>query len=337
MSSAKFIITPFTWDLLPAYSKFASTSFGAGSYQATEQYLRWLYECNPLSRGAGRDMWVARIETGDIIGCIHTLRLEWVHAGSSFLVPSLHNTMIHPAYRGVAGGMLILQAFKGEAHAFVPGAEGSVADTLRRMRFVAVPTNWSRKILRPFAAASARAASRLGWQAAPFQLKHEPSAVNVGRPVELEGCVALANRGSDTEFRPQWNEATFFWRFFHPDGPRHLLFVEGNMSCPAGYAVLSIGRRHGVALARIVDIQGRDSETVERLIQRCSAAIRRQGGAVLLNYSSGAETAVATGLQRHPATATTLIYHRTPSSMPTAYRFNASAGDYGFEAILTRP
>jgi len=341
MAQPRIKIVPYSPDLAGAYAAFARTSFGAASYQAAPRYLHWLYECNPLSRGSTRDMWVAQADNAAVVGCIHTMRLNWIHRGQERVVPSLHNTMMHPEYRGVAGGMLILQAFKGEPHAFVPGAEGAVADALRRMKFTVVTTSWSRRALRPLAGGIAYVAHALGYSPAGIRLARDLPAgggefVPKGQ-ADLAGCVALANHSDTESMRPCWTPEAFFWRFFHPEGPRHVLLITGSTTNPDGYVIISLGLRKGLRLARIVDLQARSSEVRLKLLEQATVAARRQRMDLLLDHSVGVGQGSAPRWSPYASPAQTLFYHRSAKEAPAAYSIPAAAGDYGFEAILTTP
>jgi hypothetical protein len=319
------------------YLRFARASFGASAYQASYRYLAWLYDHGPYSRGRGRDFWVARDEAGMIRGCIHQLRLPWSANGAEVIVPALHNTMMEPAHRGVAGGMLILQAMKGEGHVFVPGAEGAVAATLRRLRFVPVATQVRRRLLRPVAALGAMLAERAGWQTAPVRVR-ETALRAVGAIVprsaeELAGLVALANRGGSGEFRPHWTVEAMGWRFFHAEGPLSALWIEGDLASPRAFAIVSIGRRRGVVLARVLCSAAVEPEWHTRVLQQAAQGACALGAQAIQFTSGGDPAPDLPGWRAVSGAPQTLIYHRKPATGPD--RFCAGAGDYGLEALLT--
>lgn len=319
------------------YLRFARESFGVCAYQASPRYLAWLYDHGPFSRGRGRDLWVARDDEGIIRGCIHQLRLPWQANGTELIVPALHNTMMETAYRGVAGGMLILQAMKGEAHVFVPGAEGAVAATLRRLRFQPVASEVRRRVLRPVAAVAALVAERAGLRIAPISVRE--SALRAAGAVvprsgeELAGLVALANQGGPREFRPHWTVAAMEWRFFHAEGPCSALWVEGRLESPQAFAIVSIGRRRGVALARVLCSAAAEPRWHTRVLERAARGARALG-AQLIQFTSGGDPVPGSlGWHSISDAPQTLMYHRTP--VAGSDRFCAGAGDYGLEALLT--
>lgn len=319
------------------YLRFARESFGASVYQASPQYLAWLYDYCPFSRGRGQDLLVARDNEGIIRGCIHKLRLPWRANGREVIVPALHNTMMETTHRGVAGGMLILQAMKGEAHVFVPGAEGAVAATLRKVGFRPVASEVRRRVLRSVAALGAAMVDRAGLRNAPVRVSESAQrasgAVMLRSTEELAGVVALANQNAPGEFRPHWTIEAMGWRYFHPKGPYSALWIEGKIESPQAFAIVSIGRRRGVALARVLCSRAIELECHTRVLDRAARGARTLGAQMIQFTSGGDPVPNLPGWHTVSVAPQTLIFHRVPT--PESDRFCAGAGDYGLEALLT--
>ena len=335
--AARITIEQATTEDDAGYLRFARASFGASAYQANPRYLPWLYEHSPFSRGRGRDMWIARDDDGIIRGCIHQLRLPWSVGGEVVIVPALHNTMMEPTHRGVAGGMLILQAMKGEAHVFVPGAEGAVAEALRQLRFQTVASTVLRRVLRPVAAMGSVLAERLGMAATPVTVidraLRAAGAVVPMSSGELVGLVDLANREAAVGFRPWWTVEAMWWRFFHTAGPFSALWLEGSFAAPQAFAIVSLGRRRGVVIARVLCSAAIKPQGHAQVLERAAQGARALGAQAIQFTSGGELTPDLPGWRPVPDAAQTLIFHRAPAPEPD--RFCAGVGDYGLEALLT--
>jgi hypothetical protein len=336
-SSGQIAIENFKNSDERSYLQFARECFGADSYQACARYLSWLYDLGPYSRGRERDCWVARDEKGVVRGCIHQLRLPWRGPGLDVIVPALHNTMMHPVSRGSAGGMLILQAIKGEAHALVPGAEGAVADVLRKLGFQALGSLLWRRVLRPVAGLSAMVSDFAGFSFKPAQVSEsamrDAGACVLSSNEELAGILPLANHGMSLTFGPYWTVEALRWRFFHPLGPCSLLWVDGQRESPRGFAIVSIGRHRGVVLARVLCSSAYGPHALTRVLDIAARGSRALGAHVIQFTSEPNSKLELSGWYRVGKAPKTMIFHRGVYSVPT--RFCPGAGDYGIESLLT--
>lgn len=72
---------------------------------------------------------------------------------------------------------------------------------------------------------------------------------------KLKEIAALANDwgGCADDFVQDWTPDLLSWRFFHPMGPRHHSVLIETSDGIAGYAFVSVGARHGILLARVID------------------------------------------------------------------------------------
>jgi len=334
------------------YLAFARVVFGPQAYQASPNYLRWLYDEAPLSRGRCRDFHLAVDPGGGVVGCIHVQRMLWRWQGAEIVVAAPQNTMVLPAHRkGGAGGLLSAQAFFGEQHVFVPGTHEAWAGGMRRLGYADLVTCWRACWLRPVAAGLRLAWSRIGraslaWSAWPdndavVQGHAEGYGWRMWRPREADeivDLVAYANHAwqVDDAFAQWWRTEVFFWRFFHPRGPAHRVLVLEQERGIAGFAVVSLGVRHGLAVARVVDWRARDEQTLTVLLRLIRAAARRAGAHLLLVM--GGESQSNLWLERSEFSAwsrrpITLIHHRERGLRGVKHSFMPSAGDYGFESI----
>src|SRR3954468_3948896 len=141
---------PYEESMYEAYAAFALGQYGPGAYQASERYLGWLYDDNPVTRSTGgrRNLIVCR-QGEAVVGCIHKMRLRWLVKGQSVEIPVLHNWMVVPEHRRGMGSLLLTAAFRGEAHALIPASEGELATIYRRLRCEEVPLSTYRRVLAP--------------------------------------------------------------------------------------------------------------------------------------------------------------------------------------------
>ena len=79
--------------------------------------------------------------------------------------------------------------------------------------------------------------------------------------------------------RIAWTQEGLRWRFFSPTGPRHLLLLRGE-----DWAILSVGRRSGVTVARLMELGGDDSGFMKPILAAASA----MGAGVALAHSTQA-------------------------------------------------
>ena len=58
-----------------SYSEFARYAWGNNCYQATSQYINWLYEECPSFDKNPTDFLIAVNSSDKVVGCIHKLRI----------------------------------------------------------------------------------------------------------------------------------------------------------------------------------------------------------------------------------------------------------------------
>lgn len=333
------------------YLGFAKSAFGGAAYQGLPAYLRWLYDESPLSRGRDRDFHLAVTAEGDVAGCIHVLRTTWALRNDIIVVPSPHNTIVLPEHRSGAGGLLIARALRGEPHVFIPGAVGEVASLLKRLDFVEAPTEWRSRWLRPLAAAVRLGYYRASGRALSFTRRDLVEDVSSGargglrwrvespaNAGELSEIVSFANDcWSDRVFAQYWTSDVYFWRFFHPLGPRHSLLTARRGGQLAGYVVLSLGMHHGLMVARVIDARHVTDADFHELMRMAAAHARARGAHLLLamcGETRQRNLLGATGWASWKRAPLTLVKHRGDEVGQGDSAFSASAGDYGLEALV---
>lgn len=342
MSSIRFV--PFEGERTAEYCMFASESWGAGAYQAKPAYLDWLYRENP-SAGGEPDFLLAVTEAGQLVGAVHRMNLPWNLDGRIETVPAAHNLYVREHYRTGTGLYLLLAMMKNQDHVFCPSQVPPLADTLDRLRWQEATVRWYRRILSPTAAALRLARNRLPGGQPPRMTAAAiaPAPRNLGAGIQAtvtpsEGTIgelsrAMRERLAGVREKPHWTPELVHWRFFHPIGPKHLLVHDRD----GQFLILSLGRRHGLNTSRIIDGSCASPEKMALMVQKTEKFLSRHGVHVLLGFSSdhqlqsALECAGWRPLTGH--TRRTFFYHRDKSARFTRYAFNASAGDFGFEAF----
>lgn len=343
MTKVRFI--PFEPKRKDEYLQFARESWGESAYQGKPAYLDWLYRENPAADGEEPDFLLAVTEKGELAGAIHRMNLPWNLNGTIETVPAAHNLYVSEEYRTGTGLYLLLAMMKNRNHVFCPSQVPPLADTLDKLKWQEASVRWYRRILSPTLAALRLARSRFPGGRPPrlSAATLAPVTRNLGAGVEATVSPdaetiehlsrAMRERQADFRERPHWTPEIVQWRFFHPIGPRHLLVHDDS----GQYLILSLGQRHGLNTSRVIDGSSGSPEKMALLVRRAEKFLSRQGVHVLLAFSADAQLQSALdGAGWRPLgshTRKTFFYHRNKSTRFTRYAFNASAGDFGFEAF----
>jgi hypothetical protein len=334
----------FDRGLLPSYLRFAIASWGRDAHQANPQYPQWLYEENPAGATLARDFLVGLDESGHVVACAHKLRLPWNVGGSRVDVPALHNLMAAPSHRQGIGGVLMLTALARDAHVLVPGSTEPLSSSYRRLGSQPIEAAWYRWVLDPLGGGARFVAGRFGVSAPRWptgrlrSVRYLMPGLRVedapSRARHAEIAAALTSDVDAGTAAPAWTPDLVAWRFFHPLGPRHLVIDDGS---DGFLAIVSLGRRHGVRVARLLEVRARDHVRLRRGIARLRAALLILGGDVLLGFVADAQLADALaavgGRRRSVGAPQTWVYHRQRSAAFARWRFGGGAGDHGFDAL----
>jgi hypothetical protein len=256
-----------------AYLQFAGQAFGRDWPQADPLFLRWLYQENPNTRGIARDLLVL-MDNGRVVGAHHRMRLPWLLNGKPCIVPSVHDLSVLPAYRKVAseqrltppGLRIMLAALEEETHVGLFGLVEVVDQIYDRLRVPAVKLFWLEKIRSRIHAGLQLATSRVGLKphkVAPIERQTTRAGdceiIRIPSPHDDEISEALSLKPQAQSY-PDWDLASYRWRFFHELGPRNVLFLVRRKSETVARAVVSLGLKKGVLLGRIVDLVFKDGD-----------------------------------------------------------------------------
>lgn len=337
----KVRIVPFESSCRDRYRVFATRSFGTGSYQANPAYLKWLYEENPLGGGDRASLAVA--ENGEVVGCVHKMRLLWQFGDDTAPVVAPHNLMVSEEHRNGLGFMILRSAVAGESHVLIPGVTEPLAEIYRKMRYHQLQTRWYRRWLAPAAAAFWFASGRLVDRGARPRYLTNPNGTRAGEfqvtvaPERelLRSTAEALNRDHATAAAPWWTEETVHWRFFHPLGPRHALLYRREGDRITELVILSLGPRRGLNVARVV---AQAAESMQRLCDLLRAAERfakQHGAHLLLTFTTDDDTGRAmaqAGWKEYSHPARSYIHHKGRPACDS-YAVTGAAGDFGFESI----
>lgn len=263
-----------------AYLEFAGKAWGTGSPQASASFLAWLYQENPHALGMENDLLV--VAAGDqIVGAHHRMRIPWRISGQRVVVPSLHDLAILESHRHAEGqqrlippgAQLMLAALQKEKHVALFGLNQIADNIYDRMKIPVVPVYWLRKVRSRIRAGMQTVGSRLRWMPSvrqPARCSFSFRGYEVTKIVspaddELDEALAVAPAAQTCL---DWDRASFRWRFFHDAGPRNILLLARKGRQPYGRAVISIGLKSGIVVARLAELVFQDTDSLKAL---CSA------------------------------------------------------------------
>lgn len=309
----------------------SATEFGAEGYQQHRRYLDWLYDANPAARGLA-DCLVAR-QGEAVVGCMHRMMLPLAGPEAPGLIGVLHNHFVTEAVRSGPGVLLLRRATKNVDAAFAPGVQAPLDEVYRRLGFVQVPGWWLMRVLDPVGGAIRVARTRLTGD--------RPLRVDVERlrrrfsdlvitPAPDDAAIGLlceAMRGAGRD-RPSvdWSPALVRWRYFHPQGPRHLLITPRD---GGGIAVIAPGVRRGLATARLMELT---DPADSAFTKRATAVMRAAGAALALCFTTTPGMAELLQQQGWRVRGNRTFSFRTDGPAPD---LTAAASDVGFEAFNT--
>lgn len=337
------VITPLSKELVGTYLRFASKAFGPNSYQSNPDYLRWLYEENPATRGIS-DALVA-VRGSELVGCIHKMRMRWYLSGTIAEIPSLHNTMVLPNHRFGIGGLLIAKSLKGEKAVFVPGAVGEVADLLGRLGFRDAGATWRLSLTKPISAAISVIKKKMASKRLLFSgkmMRDASLSCVVNREVLAsdvlcdEICGFLNHRGGNamSDARHEWQRDMFRWRVLHPIGPAHVLCLCRDKAVINAAAILTVSYRKGLRLGRVVAWNAAP-KALKRFLPIVLKEFDRLGAEVVIWGGGGkSDTILFEEMGWGKARLVPRSFFKSPAGGDiTGCTFQPATGDYGLESI----
>jgi len=327
---------------LASYARFAESAYGRGAYQASPAYLSWLYRERP------EDLLVAVTDAEEVVGCVHKLRLPWLVGRETIDVAAVHNWMVLPAHRGGTGLRLFLAALAPERHAFVPGSGPASAAIHDKLRGQEAPVAWYRWPLLAWNLEAVRAGLRGLWsgqrarrrRAEETATRLSPLAARSGLgltaspdPDDVARIAGTLARSPTEGARPRWSPETTAWRFFAPEGPRHLALGTPGWD---EVALLSLGWRHRLLVGRIVELRARSPEGVRDLVAASGRILAGAGAQLMMHMTADVEARSWLAQVGHVAVAApprAFFHNRKHQEALDRFSFSGGAGDVGLEAF----
>ena len=97
-----------------SYKRFARQQFGMNCYQASDNYINWLYQENPCAKSDYKDFIIGVLKGQKVIGCHHKMRLEWKVGERIIEIPTLADLMLCKKHLHGTGLIAIMIALKCE-------------------------------------------------------------------------------------------------------------------------------------------------------------------------------------------------------------------------------
>jgi hypothetical protein len=346
-SGTSLEIVPYSEGMFNAYAAFATRAWGTGCYQATRNYIEWLYQANPSGTPRTDDFLVGR--NGEtIVGCIHKMRLVWQSSSALVEVPALHNWMVDAQFRTGVGLLLLNKAMRSDAHAFISSAAGELATIYRKLKCQEIQACWYRRILLPMQAVVRYSLNRFAGAQANLDIINKLqsltgtsqfSSVRVTTaPIasELEQMVAALATDSALSCRPYWTAESFRWRFFHPQGPWHICLCFPGTGRIEAFVIIAVGVHKGLPVARLVEACFDLPERVKHMLKLTCILLKKLGVPLFLIYTAHPQINVwlqQAGWSPRPEAQPSFFYHTPGKPAFAGVAFNASAADFGFEAM----
>ena len=242
---------------------------------------------------------------------------------------ALHNHFVDPAIRSGPGVLLLRRSTRDTDIAVAPGVEEKLAPIYQRLRFHETEGAWLQKPLSHLRIVAGLMRARFG--GGSRLLIPEPRAADdvavTTSPTDrqlAELCDEM--RRQEQEDGIDWSEDLVRWRYFDPQGPKHML-IRSRSS--AAFAVLALGRRKGVRTMRLMNVASGGQSGWLAVVERVA---RHTGAALGLAFTTDLrvrEQLQAAGWVRRSAKTSTF------STSPTLTRLSPAATDLGFEAFCT--
>lgn len=334
-----------TPDEEPAYLQFAREFWGPDSPQADPLFLRWLYRENPNTQGMQRDLLILA-EGSRIVGSHHRMRVPWRVNGNRLMVPSLHDLAVLPEYREAGGKQglvppglkIMLAALEKETYIGLFGMTPVADQIYERMHVPEIKLFWLEKIRSRIKAGIQMAASLLdvpirkagsvGRSTKSFE-DYEIGRIAIPIGEEFEEAVSVKPR---EQTFPDWDFGAFRWRFFHDFGPRNILLIARKNHVPVGRAVISLGLKKGIFVARVVDLVFQEEQCLPALTTEINQLFSELGAPVCLAVTSSQKVAdefIASGWRYRKESHGSRWFSSRGSERPQEFWISGGAWDFG--------
>lgn len=344
--SNKIRLIPFENKYLESYFDFARRNWGELCYQSKQEYLDWLYKKNPAG-SSEQDFLIAINDSGQVIGSIHKMNIPWQLNNETVIVPAIHNLLVEEKYRTGNGLFLITASLKGAENIFIPGVNPPLSDAYKMLRSQELHIKQYRRILRPLAGSyrylRAKLLNNTGRKILfSSSFSNQQGSINYtfnpDQTILEQAVSSLQNNAVNYQQKLSWNSELLRWRFFDPQGPKHLMIYNDDQQT-LDFLIVSIGQRKGLTVARLIESAVTDEQTFKDLYRQLSSLLTQLKVDLLFAYSienTNEHYYKSVGLSPLENQKTTsFIYHKDKELNFDKLSLSVAAGDYGLESINT--
>jgi len=308
-----------TKDQFEPTSAICAKQFGPRSYQATSQYLHWLYSDNPRSDGRG----ILGYENGELVAVSHEIA-AWSETVTECIVA--HNLFTYPDTKTGIGGKLIMRY--AALPMVVPGATPPLNSVYQAARFVEIPIrSYMTYLMSPrflIQWTKAQMSSDKGLTLKKSQLEKLAEKYRVHIDSDMDENKAYVEHIYEGEsITPEF----LCWRYFSKTGPATIVISDED----GNFVFINIGLRKNAVLARMAD----HHMDFRFLAQKVFPILTSLGVIVVMansRYENEWELFIEAGMKRFNEKLKSFVTQHVDPSLVRSSSFS----DLGLESIKTK-
>lgn len=308
-----------TRDRFEETSEICAKQFGVRSYQATSEYLHWLYSENPRSAGRG----ILGYEDGELVAISHEIA-AWSEKIADCIVA--HNLFTYPDTKTGIGGKLIMRY--SALPMVVPGATPPLTKVYQAARFVEMPLrSYMTYLISPeflMKWAKSQLSTDKGLTLKGSQLERQSKKHRVRIDVDIDENKSYVEYLSASEsIAPDF----LSWRYFSKAGPTTIVISDED----GNFVFINIGLRKNAVLARIAD----NHMNLHFLVQKVFPILKSLGVVVVMansRYENEWGLFVQAGMKRFNKELKSFVTRHVDPSLVRSSSFS----DLGLESIKTK-
>jgi hypothetical protein len=335
-SQMDLVIEPCGEDDRLALLAFHKQQYGEYAYQASLEYISWLYDDNPCSWQSSPEI-LKDAAAGTVRGCIHTMSLPALMDTAVIEIASLQNLIVEPELRGGAGQILVKRAVRKAGLAVFPGVAGDLVESYRALRYCEVASFWGRQILRPARLALALSLEHAGKHSPAWSISTKPIDrwrakgynISIEFQPEMMSWFEPTKLTANYNTRVVWTDELVTWRFFSDRGPKHIAFSDSR-----NFAICSVGVRRNARVARIISF----NESMSREFYNDLVRFIKELGAdmILSLVGSTKSHRLLLSFGIRDLVAGPVSFVKSARGVKAEYQLSAADTDFGLEALQSR-
>jgi len=211
------------------------------------------------------------------------------------------------------------------------------------MRIPAVRVFWLEKIQNRAKVGAQMVAARLGWSMRSGRPIHRRitkafgfEVARIADPAPDEIIEALTITPQAQTY-PDWDLTSYHWRFFHELGPQNILLLARRNGRLAGRAIVSLGVRNGVIVARVVELVFDGADCLDALLEEIEQTLSYMRVPVCLTVTSSQEVAERfrrAGWEYRRGAIGARWFTQKGEVPPRDFSISGGAWDYGCDARI---